>query len=84
MLAEDVRELELIAGDTALAEWCRTVASNAVSAHDAVVHEIVHGTPLDDRSTVARPPERAPCGRHELVEVTGRLINAANTMPEML
>lgn len=80
-LAEDVRELESIAEGTALAEWCRSVAANAVAAHDAVVHEIVHGTPLDDGSGVARPPERPPYGRNELIEVTGRLVNAANTLP---
>ena len=80
-LTEDVRELESIAEGTVLAEWCRSVASNAVSAHDAVVHEIVHGAPRDDSSGVVCPPERPAYGINELIEVTGRLVNAANTMP---
>ena len=80
-LAEDLRELEAIAEGTVLAEWCRTIGAHAVAAHDAVVHEIVHGTPLDDGSGVVRPPERPPYGRNELTEVTGRLVNAAITLP---
>lgn len=76
-----VHELESTAGGTALAEWCRLVGANAVSAHEAVVHEIVHGTPLDDMSGAARPPQRPPYGHNEIVEVTGRLVNATNTLP---
>lgn len=76
-----VHELESVAEGTELAEWCRLVGANAVSAHEAVVHEIVHGTPLDDMSGVARPPQRPSYGHNEVVEVTGRLINAANTLP---
>ncbi len=47
--------------------------TNAISACDAVVYEIVHGTPREDRSGVARPPRRQPYGRNELIEVTAGL-----------
>ena len=80
-LAEDVRELGSLTDGTPLGQWCRTTAANAVSAHDAVVHEVVHREPLDDGSCVPRPPQRPPYGRDELLEVAGRLVNAAVTMP---
>lgn len=78
-LAEAVRELESVADRHAIEPhrgvvltWCRSVGAAAARSRDGVVEQIVLGAPGD-------APERY--GRTELVEVTGRLVNASRTLP---